>query len=658
MPSVPPCARAARAFLAFAAASIIAAPVAQALRIVDYNLLNYPGSTGPLRDPSFRTILAPLNADVVVTEEMLSQAGVNEFLTSVLNTLEPGQWAAAPFVDGNDTDAALFYKPAKVQFLGQWGYYPLGTETRLVHVYRLKPAGYAAGSAELRLYAVHLKASTGSESQRLVECIGVRDSMNAMPAGTHGFAIGDFNFYTASSEPGYAKLQENQANNIGRVLDLLPSGSWHDNGSFAPYHTQSTCLSGGCASGAATGGMDDRFDMILPTYNLNDNQGLSVVAGTCIAAGNDGLHFNKAITDAPTIPEGAAYASALIAASDHLPLRIDVQVPAKISTVASLAFGTVIVGASAVQNLSISNPATPPADGLDHSFTADAGFSAPGGNFVLAAGAPPEIQPITMSTAIADSLQGQLHIASDDPDNATTNVDLSGTVLDHAAASLDSLAAVVADTLHFGTHPIGQFTDGVVRVHNRGYTDLVARLAVGAGNIVGGEGRFSFVGGFHSALVAGVSEPYSVHFDDTGAEADSVYLATLTFTSADETLPGSQPQPDLVVTLRARLSKATDATALERVTMTRLYTPFPNPPVASTTVRFDLAQRSDVRLEVFDVAGRRVAVLAQRVFEPGRHSASWAGGRGAGSALGSGVYFVRLSGGHLRTQTVRVTIVR
>src|SRR5262245_27318624 len=125
--------RALRVLAVMFAVLLLAPPPAHALRIINYNILNYPGSTGPTRDPFYRTILAPLSPDVLVTEEMTSQAGVTEFLNS-LNTMEPGQWAAAAFVDGNDTDSGFFYKPAKFQFLGQWSFYADSPILRLVHV--------------------------------------------------------------------------------------------------------------------------------------------------------------------------------------------------------------------------------------------------------------------------------------------------------------------------------------------------------------------------------------------------------------------------------------------------------------------------------------------------------------------------------------------
>jgi FlgD Ig-like domain len=647
---VPPMRRLAPRRLAFVVAAsscLILTTAAHALRVLDYNILNYPGSTGPTRDPLFRTVIGPLAPDIIVTEETNSAAGVSEFLNSVLNTLEPGQWAAAPFVDGNDTDCGFFYKTAKVQYLGQWSFYPNSANLlRLVHVYRIRPVGYSSGATDIRFYAFHLKASTGSanEAQRLAEATGIRDSMNAMPPGTHAFAVGDFNVYRGT-EPALQKVIESQMNNIGRLYDplgLQNLAAWQDQSSIAVYHTQSPCLSGGtaCASGASTGGLDDRFDLILPTLNWNDGQGYELVPGTYISCGNDGQHLNLNITDPPTIPEGTSYANALIFASDHLPLRVDIQLPAQINAPMSLAFGTVIAGAST--DLSVGNPASPPADALTYSFAAPAGFTAPGGTFNLAAQASALHAIATTAGPPFGTRTGNLTLATDDPDRPTATVGLSANVLDHAAASLDSSSLVAQDTIDFGANGPGSFSDRLARVHNFGYDALQARLSVTSGTITGGGGHFSLVGDFHAALVADVGEGYQLHFDDAGATPDSVYEATLTFGSSDEALPGGAPMPDLVVQLRA-MPLAGSTGVGDSPTALRFYPAHPNPFSLETRFAFELPRAADVTLEVFDLSGRRVASLVKGSQGPGRHDVPWRPLDAGGARLSGGLYFARFS---------------
>jgi hypothetical protein len=648
-----------RVFTAAALLALLCAAPAHALRLVSYNILSYPGSSGAARAPYYRTILEPLRADVIVTGEMSSSSGgETQFLNEVLNVMEPGQWAAVPFVNGNDSDAACFYRISAVQFLGQWSFYPNpATLLRLVHVYRLKPAGYTAAAAELRIYAAHLKASDTSAdaAQRLAEVIGLRDSMNAMPTDTRALALGDFNFYR-STEAGYQKFIESQANNTGRVYDLLPAGSWHDGAAYAANHTQSPCKTTPCASGAATGGLDDRFDFILPTYNLGTGQGLGVLAGTCIPIGNDGQHLNLNLTDAPVIPEGAAYATALKLASDHLPVRIDLRVPSKITTDAALAFGSVIIGAPIQsRNLTVINPAGTPADSLDCAFAAPDGFGAPNPLAVAPEGSA--LAAVTMSTASAGAKSGQLTISSDAVDAPTTLVDLTGTVLDHALASLDSLTAVTEDALDFGERAGGGFAPLIAAVHDRGYDALHARLSVSAAQITGGDGHFSILG-FSPALVAGTAGRWSVQFDDAGATADSTYEAVLTFTSADEPLPGAAAQPDVRYLLNARVTGSDAAVEAALPASTRLYAPRPNPLTSGSTLRFDLARVTSARLEVFDLSGRRVAVLADREFTPGSYNLPWDGRGESGGTLGSGLYFVRLTTQGLPPQTVRLAVIR
>ena len=72
-------------------------------KLMSYNLLNYPGNDTTVRNPYFRTTIAETLPDVLVCQEMTSQAGVNGFLNNVLLPVYSG-YAAGTFIDGPDTD--------------------------------------------------------------------------------------------------------------------------------------------------------------------------------------------------------------------------------------------------------------------------------------------------------------------------------------------------------------------------------------------------------------------------------------------------------------------------------------------------------------------------------------------------------------------------
>ena len=70
-----------------------------------------------------------------------------------------------------------------------------------------------------------------------------------------------------------------------------------------------------------------------------------------------------------------------------------------------------------------------------------------------------------------------------------------------------------------------------------------------------------------------------------------------------------------------------------------------------------MTQGGTVRLDVFDVAGRRVRTLLDRPFPPGPHRIGWNGKNGEGRELPAGVYFVRLTEGS-RTETTKIVLRR
>lgn len=84
---------------------------------------------------------------------------------------------------------------------------------------------------------------------------------------------------------------------------------------------------------------------------------------------------------------------------------------------------------------------------------------------------------------------------------------------------------------------------------------------------------------------------------------------------------------------------------------------FPNPFGPMTTISYALPADSHVRLGVYDVAGREVALLENGVRSEGPHEFRWDGTEADGEPLATGVYFVRLAaGGEVRNS--KVVLVR
>ena len=62
-------------------------------------------------------------------------------------------------------------------------------------------------------------------------------------------------------------------------------------------------------------------------------------------------------------------------------------------------------------------------------------------------------------------------------------------------------------------------------------------------------------------------------------------------------------------------------------------------------IRLDVPSQENVRLSVYDVLGREVAVLVDEGVPPGRHRYVWDGRNQAGQVVASGLYVYRLEAG-------------
>ena len=320
------------------------------LRVASWNISNYSGGRATALQNAIYGVFEgrTMSPDVMLGQEFLSQSAVDAFEV-ILNAApgSPGDWEAARFVNGPDTDSAFFYRTSRVQMATELS--PDGVTTvavggvapehpRNIMRYDIRFDDGTVNGARIALYSTHMKAGSGSTDQarRLVEAQKIRADAEALPADWCFLIGGDFNIQS-SSQAAYVELVGWQIDNSGRFFDPINTpGSWNNNSSFRIVHTQDP---------AGAGGMDDRHDQLLISGGLVDGIGVDYIGNSAIpystttwndpnhsyrSWGNDGTSYNVSLTIAGNTMVGATIAQALVDAANgagHLPVFLDLRVP-------------------------------------------------------------------------------------------------------------------------------------------------------------------------------------------------------------------------------------------------------------------------------------------------------------------------------------------
>jgi hypothetical protein len=72
----------------------------------------------------------------------------------------------------------------------------------------------------------------------------------------------------------------------------------------------------------------------------------------------------------------------------------------------------------------------------------------------------------------------------------------------------------------------------------------------------------------------------------------------------------------------------------------KLYENYPNPFNPTTSIKYDIANNSFVKLTVYDITGKELETLVSENLQAGRYEATW-----SGSNYASGVYFAKIEAG-------------
>jgi hypothetical protein len=442
------------------------------LRVASWNVTNYSTGVPSSRDTAFQTAIygvvpsglplqgQSMSPDVFVGQEFISQTAVTNFLGLLNNAPgSPGDWAAAPFLDGADTDSAFFYRTSRVQYLGTTtiaiGSSSTANQPRDTRRYDIRPTGYTAASASLGIYSVHMKAQGGTNSagRRLVEAQRIRDNAegidtngpgSALPAGYRFMVAGDMNAQS-STESFYVEYVGSQANDAGRFFDPISTpGTWNNNCAFAMIHTQDPAVQ-----------VDDRHDQILVSQTLVDGAGLDYIGAfgtpwnlTTFADpnhsyrcwGNDGTSCNAVLRTVGNVMVGQTIAEALVFSANglgHLPVQLDLRVPAEVDAPAVVDFGSVALNSTAQVSVPVGNAGlvnlfgSSGIEALNYTLSASSSFTVSGGTgpFNDPAGGPVNAHLVTMNTSTAGPVSGTLTIASNSADEPLRVVQLIGLVV-------------------------------------------------------------------------------------------------------------------------------------------------------------------------------------------------------------------------------------
>ncbi len=88
-----------------------------------------------------------------------------------------------------------------------------------------------------------------------------------------------------------------------------------------------------------------------------------------------------------------------------------------------------------------------------------------------------------------------------------------------------------------------------------------------------------------------------------------------------------------------------------------VYNNYPNPFNPITTIQYDLPDIRDIKIEIYNILGKRIKSLSIKKMEPGHHSFNWYGKNDYGHQVSTGIYFLQLTAGQ-ETQVQKMLLLK
>jgi hypothetical protein len=551
--------------LAALAVGLSCATEAQAqLRVVTYNIVGLAGNQTALR-----AVISSFHTDnkqgfaTPVGLFLFSEVGTSDAaaLLALVNQAAPAgyTYALATFTgsgteDGASGAQAAIYRTDLITEIPS-GHIDLSTgASRNSDRWLFQLNGYTSANARFYVYQSHLKASSGSANvaTRLSGVQTLRANCDALGVGVRAFYSGDMNFYTRT-ESGY---QAFIAAGNGAAFDPLGTADW-TGASNAWKHTQSPRDI--LADGLIGGGMDDRFDMMLPTAQLMDGAGIAFITGSYRAVGNDGNHYNLAVNSGTNsyfpaeLSRSATLATNLFNAADHIPVLMDLQVPAWNTAVLGTVPARVVQGGTAAVPVRVANDAPGDSDlgvdALDYVVTGSGVLSGTlSGTAVLTPSFTTVNVPVVTSTVGLRTGTATVTSANEAVQNPSIPLNVSIQVLRVSNPSFSAASDSNTLTVPISASVGGAAVEATFQVSNFGFSSDQATMDIDAVQIP--SGPFSLVSGT-AAGIGATPGTVRVKFNPAGLAAGT-YTANATVQTSDENVPGATTA-QVVATLSATI---------------------------------------------------------------------------------------------------------
>ena len=107
--------------------------------------------------------------------------------------------------------------------------------------------------------------------------------------------------------------------------------------------------------------------------------------------------------------------------------------------------------------------------------------------------------------------------------------------------------------------------------------------------------------------------------------------------------PQSQGAPFLIV--EHQINTAVGKSKRKRPSEFDLFQNYPNPFNPETQIRYAIPKQVYVRMDIYNVAGKKVVTLVNGVMNAGYHSVIWDGRDSFGHAVSGGLYLCRIQAG-------------